>query len=704
MTLPVAPVSSPMTSNHEAIAPKLRALLEGSPDAVLIVDRQGRIVALNHRVETLFATTTDRLLGRPVEVLLPERARAGHGVARAEYAASPTVRAMSQRSGLTGQRADGAEFPVEVSLTPIIGSADGLVMAVVHDLSARLPVEVALAASEGPAGALDAIPDAVLTTDCAGNLEFLNRAAEELTGWTRSAARGRALSDVLPLVSETSGETLASPVEVCLQSGASSGSCEAATPARPGHDARSLDLTATLMHDPAGRVTGAAVVARDVTHARLIVRQLAHQATHDPLTGLVNRREFERRVANALRGVADRQAHHVVCYLDLDGFKRVNDACGHSAGDDLLRQLSQVMRERMRSRDTLARLGGDEFGLLLEHCRRPQAERIAEQIRTGIGGHRFVVGEHTYGVGASLGIVRLRPGMSPAEALRTADALCYLAKRGGGDRVEVSPEQPAETTRREQAWAQRVLGAIQERHFQLYAQPLLPLREPNTKGPRLELLLRLDVGRSGPLSPRAFLPAARRHGLVPAVDEWVVGEAVRELEAWQAAHPSAECPVVAINLGEETVASGLAPALVQPQVAGTTVRPGALCFEISESTIVAHPSASMDLFQRLRAAGCLTTVEHCGSGMAAFTMLRRLQPDFIKIAGHIVRSAHRDPVQHALATALAEVGRALGLGIIGFQVEGTRALGDLRRMGVDYAQGYAIGRPEPLAKALATLG
>ena len=695
-----------MTHETLALAPELQALLDASPDAVLIVDRAGRIVALNRRVETLFATTTERLQGQPVETLLPQRAREAHASARTAYAAAPTVRAMSARSGLMGQRADGTEFPVEISLMPIVGSPAGLVMAVVHDVASRIPVERVVTAMGGATGALDAISDAIFTTDADGNIDFLNRSAEELTGLTRDSARGRPLGEVLPLVSEASGEPLANPVTACLGRGAPGGSCEAVLPARPGRENRVLDLSATPIRDPSGAVDGVAVVARDVTHARLIARQLSHQATHDALTGLVNRSEFERRLAHALASAAEEHSEHAVCFLDLDGFKRVNDACGHLAGDELLRQLSDVMRDHMRSRDTLARLGGDEFGMLLEHCRQPRAERIAEEIRKAIGNHRFTFGAETYAVAASIGIVPVRAGIRrPNDVIRAADAACYLAKRSGGDRIQVSAaHRRGDGVPRDLEWSRRVVSAIEENRFRLYAQAMEPLDHGDARSPRFELLLRLDEGRGEPLSPHAFLPAARRNGLMPTVDGWVVREAVQRLSHWQRAHPGVEQVTVAINLDDETVTAGKVFPLVQFELAKSDVRPHALCFEVSESVVAAHPAASAKLLRDLRTAGCQTTLEHCGSGMAAFTLLRRLRPDYLKIAGHIVRGLARDPVHHALATALNEVGHALGLKTIGVQVEGPGVLACLRHIGVDYAQGFGIGRPEPLEDVIARLG
>ena len=694
-----------MGHHGHKLAPELRVLLDESPDAVLLVDRAGTIVALNRRAQTLFATNARRLRGKPVEVLLPERFRTAHASARAAHAAAPTVRAMSARSGLMGLRADGSEFPVEVSLTPVLGSARGLVMAVVHDVGARARIEAAISRTGKATEALDAIPDAVFTTDAAGNLDFLNRSAEELTGQRLASVRGQPLEQVLPLTSEPSGEPLPSPVTGCLRSGAPSGPCEALLSARPGHESRALDISATPIRDSSGAITGTAMIARDVTHARRIARELSHQATHDALTGLVNRSEFERRLARALASAAEGHGEHAVCFLDLDGFKKVNDVCGHLAGDEMLRQLSDLMLDRMRSRDTLARLGGDEFGLLLEHCGLPKATRIADDIRKAISAYHFTFGEATYRVGASIGIVPIRAGGRPVEVLRAADTACYLAKRAGGNRIRVrDPQKRGGRVRGDDEWLRDVLRATQDDRFRLHAQPLVPLDHQAGRAPRLELLLRLVGGNGELIPPNAFLPTARRHGLMSRVDGWVVRRAVRGLSDWQRSHPGAELPAVAINLADETVAEGEVVAMVRAALAGVRVPPDALCFEIGESAVVADPVASARLLRGLHTAGCQATVEHCGTGMAAFTLLRGLRLDYLKIAGHIVRSLSRDPVSRALATALNQVGHILGLRTIGAEAEDSQAIAGLREVGVDFAQGFGVARPEPFDDAIKRLG
>lgn len=285
---------------------------------------------------------------------------------------------------------------------------------------------------------LDALPDAVLTSDSVGNVEFLNRAAEQLSGHTRVNASGRPLGEVLPLGSDVGEMPIESLAISCLRGGAPIGPFEAILLEGRETTRRAVDVSAAPIRNPAGAVTGTILIARDVTHARQVVQQLSHQATHDALTGLVNRAEFERRLTQALAS-AKAGCKHALGFLDLDGFKRINDACGHLAGDELLQELSALLRHCARARDTVARLGGDEFGILLEHCTTGKAVRIAEEVRKAINSHRFTCGERTHSLGVSIGIVPVRGGSaSPAQLLSAADAACYQAKRRGGNRVQLS--------------------------------------------------------------------------------------------------------------------------------------------------------------------------------------------------------------------------------------------------------------------------
>jgi diguanylate cyclase (GGDEF) domain len=384
----------------------------------------------------------------------------------------------------------------------------------------------------------------------------------------------------------------------------------------------------------------------------------------------------------------------------------VNDACGHLAGDELLRQLSDLMRERMRSRDTLARVGGDEFALLLEHCRLPRARRIADGLRQAISDYRFTYGTETYAVGASIGIVPIRVGIArPGDVLRAADAACYLAKRLGGGRIQVSVlhRRAEPPTTADDGSSSRLARAIAENRLRLRLQPLLPLDDAGARPPRFELLLRLDEPDGAIVDARGFLPAVRRQGLMPSLDRWVIHEAVVRLSAWARAHPGRAMPSVAINLDDESVIAVGTAASIRAELEKTGLAAGSLCFELNESVVAAHPRASVSLVRELRALGCETTLEHGGSGMAAFTLLRRLDPDYLKIAGHIIRGLCREPLRRILAAAVNDAGHVLGRRTIAAQVENADLLERVRAIGVDFAQGLAVSAPEPWDDTFARL-
>jgi diguanylate cyclase (GGDEF)-like protein/PAS domain S-box-containing protein len=285
----------------------------------------------------------------------------------------------------------------------------------------------------------DAVPDAILLVDANGRVDFSNPAAARLTGYSQEAARGQPVAQILPLGREEDASELDHPAAISLREGEPVGPLGARLLAGAGGPFRVVDISASPVRLPDGSITGTILIARDVTQQRRVARQLSHQATHDPLTGLVNRAEFERRVAQALAHAPSEGAQHTLGFVDLDGFKQINDACGHLAGDELLRTLSAVLRRRMRARDTVARLGGDEFGILLEHCPPAMAARIAEHAREDIERCQFSWAGKSYSVAASIGLVPLASGgRAFEEILRAADLACYRAKRAGGNRVQLS--------------------------------------------------------------------------------------------------------------------------------------------------------------------------------------------------------------------------------------------------------------------------
>jgi diguanylate cyclase (GGDEF)-like protein len=439
-------------------------------------------------------------------------------------------------------------------------------------------------------------------------------------------------------------------------------------------------------------------VLKDVTQARALARQLSHQATHDALTGLVNRQEFERRLGRALTRAREDRAEHALCYLDLDQFKVVNDTCGHLAGDELLRQVGVTLRGKMRRRDTLARLGGDEFGVLLEHCKPDQARAIAEDLRQVLQDFHFAWEGRPFTVGVSIGVAPITiETESIAAILRDADSACYAAKEKGRNRVQVAQTGDLHLAVRqgELEWVSKVTEALGENRFRLYAQPIAPVIPHLQDHPHCEVLIRL-LGPNGELAlPGAFIPAAERYGIMPAVDRWVV-ERVVAYYGERASAPSAELPIISINLSGASLSDPTLFDFIRQQLLRGSVSPHSLCFEITETAAIANLAHAVQFIRELRKLGCSFALDDFGSGLSSFAYLQTLPVDYLKIAGSFVRHIATDPIDYAMVEAISRVGQVMGVRTIAEGVETESVMDKLKEIGVDYAQGWAISEPVPI--------
>jgi diguanylate cyclase (GGDEF)-like protein/PAS domain S-box-containing protein len=543
----------------------------------------------------------------------------------------------------------------------------------------------------------------VISTDARGRVQYLNPAAAQITGWTVDAAAGLPLHEVLRVVEGEAHEPVAHMVARLLDDQDGTEAIRDATLIRKDGSQLATDASLAPICSGQGVVMGVVAAFRDVSHARELSMRLLHQATHDSLTGLVNRREFERRVRVALEETAARQRPYSVLYVDLDQFKVVNDTSGHPAGDQLICQISELMSGALRGSDTLARLGGDEFGVLLADCPLAPALAIAEKLRKRISELRFAWRERTYVVGVSIGAVTLDATFrSEADVLGAADAACYLAKDGGRNRVNVyEPDDHQLRVRTsEREWVTRVATALDENRLALHGQEIRSLRAGAGEA-RLEVLLRL-VNEAGDLvSPMAFIPAAERHGMMSRLDRWVIERIVATLAARQRA--GLALPLITVNLCGASILDPTLTAFVREQLAAEDVPAGRLGFEIGESVAISNLSAAGRTMRDLRGLGCLLGLDDFGSGMSSFGYLRGLPVDFVKIDGHFVREMHIDPVDRAMVTAIHTVGHVMGLTTIAEWVEHEAAREILATIGVDYAQGYAVANPLPLEDALQML-
>jgi diguanylate cyclase (GGDEF)-like protein/PAS domain S-box-containing protein len=539
---------------------------------------------------------------------------------------------------------------------------------------------------------LASIGDGVITTDVAGRIEFLNSVAENLTGWTTADAAGRPLDKVFRIINETTRETVPNPVELVLKNGVVVGLANHTVLIRRDGAELNIEDSAAPIRDGDGNIVGVVLVFHDVTKAHEMAKQMGWAATHDSLTGLFNRAEFERRLTKLLaRTGAGNQ--HALLYIDLDQFKVVNDTCGHAAGDQLLCQVASSMHDRLREADTLARLGGDEFGVLLENCPASKAREIAEDILGAVRDLRFVWDDKSFLIGASIGMVPVAgENLDGTRLLSAADTACYAAKDEGRNRVQVFDSADAQTIRRsgEMSWVARINRAFDDQRFRLHWQAIEPLQTAGEES-HGEILLRMVDDEGAIVAPVSFLPAAERYNLMPRIDRWVVQQATE----WLVDHPKrTQC--CSINLSGQTLGDEQLLEFILDQLKRTGLNPKRVCFEITETAAIANLTRAVRFIGALRDHGCRFLLDDFGSGLSSFGYLKNLPVDFLKIDGSFVRNIHRSPIDCAMVGAINDIGHVMGLRTVAEFVENEDIRDLLFRQGVDFGQGYCIAKPVPL--------
>ena len=542
---------------------------------------------------------------------------------------------------------------------------------------------------------LHSVGDAVITADANGNVGYLNPVAELLTEWRTEEARGRPLRHIYRIINETTRKPLEHPAMLGVLDGPIVGADKhMLLVSRSGREF-AIEDTAAPINDSEGQNVGAILVFRDVTQQRQMQKQLSWQASHDPLTGLVNRREFEVLLERLIASAKEQNKRHALLYLDLDQFKVINDTCGHVAGDELLRQVAGLMHPLIRDSDTLARLGGDEFGILLEGCSPAQAEHIAHKLLESLQDFRFVWDDKIFRAGVSIGLVGIHAGSHSASgALSTADAACYMAKDGGRNRVWVHKDDDREAAHRhgEMEWVSRIMRAFDENRFMLYFQRVIPLAAAGADQPYREVVVRMR-GENGELVlPMAFIPAAERYGVMGAIDRWVVTTAFE----WLSRHPAEEG--LAINLSSHSLGDEGFLDFVMERFRDARLAPRRVCFEITETAAIANWNRANHFLSALKTMGCRFALDDFGSGMSSFAYLKSLPVDFIKIDGAFVRDMIHDEVDYAMVDAINRVAQVIGIRTIAEYVENEEILLKLRELGVNYAQGNGIHVPQPLER------
>lgn len=548
---------------------------------------------------------------------------------------------------------------------------------------------------------LQSIADGVITTDVWGKVDYLNPVAERLTGWRKVEAQGKQVSQILRAFHEANHLPVDDPVVYCLKEGrVVSGQRNVIFRNREGRELR-LDSSASPIHNRLGHIVGSVMVFRDVTEAYELERKLEYQARHDALTGLTNRSAFEERLKRILDDESYKTVDFALCYIDLDQFKVINDTCGHGAGDQLLRHIADIMLQKIRkTHDTLARFGGDEFVLLLEECAVDQAARVAETICEAIQDYRFVYDGKTFNIGASIGVVPISTdAFTVNNALARADSACYMAKEKGRNRIHVYRFDDEELMQRhgEMQVVAKINEAFEADRFVLFRQPVMPLHPDCSGGEHYEILIRMLDGDDSWVAPGFFLPAAERYNIAPKMDRWVIRNAL----SWLAKNPSEleKLAVCSINLSGLSLCDDNFIRFIEDQLTEFTVPPEKLCFEITETAAISNLMQAASFVKQMRQHGCTFALDDFGAGMSSYAYLKRLPVDYLKVDGLFVRDVLHDPIDRAMVKSINEIGHVFGLKTIAEYVENENILNEMREIGLDFVQGYAVGKPVSLSDA-----
>ncbi|MBI1196122.1 MAG: EAL domain-containing protein [Gammaproteobacteria bacterium] len=566
-------------------------------------------------------------------------------------------------------------------------------IAIRTDITARKTIEENLIqAKERAQVILDSVGDAVISIDRDLNIDYMNPVAERLAGLELEDAQARGnLLALFDIIDERERKPESYRISNCIEKGHREILSTHMLLNRLDGREFSVEIIIAPTHDSQHAITGAVLAMHDMTEIRGMARKISHQANHDALTGLSNRNEFERILRALLHKSVEEGVDHVLCFIDLDHFKVVNDTCGHVSGDELLRQLAEILRSQIRDRDLLARIGGDEFAVLLGECPMERAEEIAKNICRRVKEFRFAWEDKVFQIGASIGLAAINAdSVDAVTVMRHADTACYMAKDKGRNGYYIYRENDEELSQRsgEMQWITRLTRALDENLFELHVQKAISL----TGNPDYyEVLIRMRQEDGELVSPMAFIPAAERHGLMQDIDRWVINQVLKNNVHWQREKCVVSINVSGASLSDPNLADFVICALRQYQVSAHQI-----CFEITETAAIANLGNAVTFINKLKDAGCLFALDDFGSGLSSFGYLKQLPVDFLKIDGVFVRDMVEDEIDSAMVESINHIGHVMGLKTIAEFVESEMILEKVREIGVDYAQGYGVAEIKPL--------
>jgi diguanylate cyclase (GGDEF)-like protein/PAS domain S-box-containing protein len=673
-------------------------LVETVHDAVLV--HRKAILFANARFLALLGMKATDVIGRPLtEFVAPEYVELVENNLRRRLAGESAA----ERYEVELMDARGQVTRVELSSAVIDSSGESALLLTALEM---LPGGIAVEVSQKPRAmaTLDAMGESVITVDADSRIDYLNHAAEALLGQSADQILGKTFPEVAVLVDENDRRPLGDPVQRSLASSGRSAAPRRAILVPGGGSAeRFVEISVTpLQIEGKESAAGLVLVLHDTSELRGLTRQMTYQASHDALTGLVNRREFERRLQEALDLAQTSALGHAFCYLDLDHFKVVNDTCGHTAGDNMLREIASLIKDTVRDSDTVGRIGGDEFALLLVGCPLEKARQIADNVVRSVDDYRFVWKDKIFNVGVSIGLVEIgRDSGSIEDIINSADSACYVAKKQGGLHVHVYSAREEASARHsgEIHWLLKLQRALRDNRFELYFQPIVHARAGGVKGPALEVFVRLAAENGQPASPPAeFIRAAERYRLMPHVDRWVVQAVLAALGRGGLKLPPGRS--VAINIAGQTLGDAEFLEFVVECFDHTGAHPGDICFEVTETSVVANLDHAQRFIDVLHGMGCEFALDNFGSGLSSFSTLRTLPMDYLKIDGSFIKNLAGDSVNKAMVAAMIDLSRSLNFRVVAEHVEDQLALDTVTGMGIDFVQGFIVGRPQPLSMAI----
>jgi diguanylate cyclase (GGDEF)-like protein len=515
---------------------------------------------------------------------------------------------------------------------------------------------------------------------------------------------GKSYDEVIRVYDSTTRAPKTNPVELCLKNQTPEVMDEHSLIISHNNHEHVVDITVAPIYanngySNKGELNGCVLVAHDVTEMHNMARKLNYQATHDELTGLINRREFEIRLSQALQNAQIDAQQHALIYMDMDKFKIVNDSCGHLAGDELLRQFCALIKIHVRNTDTFARLGGDEFALLLVGCPLQQAKNIAAEIQDRVQQFHFQWNNRSFEIGVSMGLTMINnESRSSTDILNNADSACYVAKNAGRNLLHVYNENDVvvQQHRGEMQWVQRITQALADDRFTLYCQSIQSLTPVDVNAQHYEILVRMLDEQGNIIGPQNFIPAAERYQLMATIDRWVIKGAFTMLAEHNATHE--EQWNFSINLSGQSLSDPELLAYIVEIQSNIELNPRWVCFEITETAAVTKLSDAKDFIQVLKQIGFRFALDDFGSGMSSFAYLRELNIDFLKIDGAFVKQIHQNRIDYAMVASINQIGQLMGLQTIAEFVENDQILELIKALHIDFAQGYGIDKPKPLPR------